>query len=798
MVLKSRHLAAAILLGSVAPIALALPGVAQAQSGDQRSFSIPAQSLETALLAYMRQSGVQVGYEPGDVSGRQSGAVSGSMSAGEALSRLLGGSGLVARSTGGTSVRLQRMTASGDGATQLGPVRVQGAGGASSARVPVETATGPVSGYRATLTATATRTESAIRDVPQSIQIVPRQVIEDQAALRLVDVVQNVSSVQLNGTSGNRGDTYNIRAFETRRYAINGFMITSTMDRPETALDLANVERVEVLKGPSSVMVGLSEPGGVINIVTRAPTQKFSLGAAFQAGSFDFYRAELSVSGPLNASGTLTARATGALQASDGFREEARQSERAFGAAALRWTPDSLTQVDLTLDHADQKQPFDRGLIADDAGNYIRNARRYLGERWSVTGAQKTLVGLAAQRQVTPWLMLRFNGRYTDAFVQDRYGVDLEGIEDDGRTVQRRVTNRTEDSKDLTMRFDALIDAFTGGIEHRIMAGAEHGRGDFSFRSGRSNIASLDMIAPIYGITPLPTTRPNAAYDQDARTWAFYIQDQLTLGDKWKALAGVRYDKSKNFTDDIFNAEQIDLRDDAFTWRAGLVYQPTTAISIYGSYTQSFQPQEGQLIDLSPLEPETGDQYEAGVKIDVADRLSITGAVFQITKQNVATEDPTDPDFSILTGEQRVRGVEIDLSGEILPGWNMIANVSHLDAQITRDNVYAVGNDLIGIPKLSGRLWSTYTFPAGRLGGLTVGGGVRLVGKRQVDLENSYTIAGYETIDASVRYALNAHWEVSLNIDNLTNRFFIEGVQGNNNLYPGSPRRILGTVRARF
>jgi len=789
----SRSFVSFLMAGGALSLGVVAAAPALAQASATRSFDIPAQSLEAALLTYMRQSGVQVGYEPGDVAGRSSSPVAGSFGAGEALSTLLGGTGLTYRSTGGSSVRLQPIPRAGGNAVQLGPVRVQGAGGGAPGAA-AETATGPVTGYRAALTATATRTDTAIRDVPQSIQVVPRAVIEDQAAVRLTDVIQNVSSVQLNGTGGNRGETYNIRGFVTPRYAINGFPFTSSMDRPEAFFDLANVERVEVLKGPSSVMVGLSEPGGVINIVTRAPTEQFSLNAAAQVGSFDFYRGELSASGPLDAAGTLTARVTGSIQNNGGFRYAARDSERVFGAAALRWKPDSLTQVDLTADYVDQDQPFDRGQIADENGNYVHNARHYLGERWSVTGAQKLVLGLGAQRQVTPWLMLRFTGRYTDALVQDDNAIDLQGVEDDGRTVRRRVTDRTEDSNDLTMRFEALADAFTGGLEHRIMAGVEHNRGDMSFWSARANIGSLDMYAPVYGATPVPTTRVNNMYDYEARNWGFYLQDQISLGESWKALVGLRYDRAKSLQYAILDDELTRTSDGALTWRAGLVYQPTTAISLYGSYTQSFRPQQGQLIDRSPLDPEEGEQFEAGVKLDVIpDRLSVTSAVFQIKKRNVATEDPTDPDFSILTGEQRVRGIELDVTGEILPGWNIIANASHLDAEITRDNVYAVGNDLVGVPRFSGRLWTTYSFR-----GLTLGGGIRVVGKRQVDLANSFRIAGYETFDASIRYAFNEHWEVSINAENLTDRFFIEGVQSESNLYPGTPRRVTGTIRTRF
>lgn len=796
-----RPLLAVLLTGASATAIM--PSPAAAQQSAAHSFAIEAQPLEAALIAFMRQSGVQVGYEPADVRGRRSNAVRGMMGTSTALQQLLASTGLTWQSTGAGSVRLQRLPQQGGSGMQLGPVRVQGAGGAGGAGLPPQTATGPVPGYRATVTATATRTDTPLRDIPQSIQVVPRAVIEDQAATRLTDVVLNVSGVQLNGTAGNRAETYSIRGFTVPRYAINGFPLTSTMDRPEGFLDLANVERVEVLKGPASVLVGLAEPGGIINIVTRAPTQTFTADAAVQGGSFEFGRAEASLSGPLAGNGAVSARVTGAYQSDGNFRRVARDSDRGFAGGALRWQPDALTQVDLTADYVDQKQAFDRGLIATEGGTYVRDARLYLGESWSTTETQKLVLGLAARRQVSPWLQLRLTGRYTDATITDDNGVDLQGVSEDG-TVRRRVTDRTEDATDFSARFEGLADAYTGALEHQILLGAEYNRGDFAFNSARSNIGSLNMFAPVYGATPLPVTRRNAGYDYDARNWALFAQDQIALGAQWKLLAGLRYDHAESFEDDWFNETETRTDDDALTWRAGLVYQPTGTVSLYGSYTQSFVPQQGQLRDGSALNPEKGEQFEAGVKLDLMDRLSLTGAVFQITKRDVATDDPQDSDFTILTGEQRVRGAELDLTAEILPGWRIIGNVAYLDATVTEDNVIAIGNRLTGVPEWSGRLWTSYTIgahdPAGRLqpGSITLAGGIRAVGDRAVNLDNWFDIAGYHTFDASVRYQLNRVLELSVNAENLADRFYIEGVQAENNLYPGTPRRILGTLRVRL
>ncbi|MET0290255.1 MAG: TonB-dependent receptor, partial [Pseudoxanthomonas sp.] len=443
-------------------------------------------------------------------------------------------------------------------------------------------------------------------------------------------------------------------------------------------------------------------------------------------------------------------------------------------------------------------QPFDRGLIATDEGVYVHDARRYFGESWSHTGARKTVAGVVGQRTVAPWLTLRASGRYSDARVQDHHAVDLQGVDDDGRTVRRRITNRVEDSNDLNLRLDAIVDATTGTLDHRLLAGVEYTSAEMAFDSARANIGPLDLYAPVYGATPVPAARPNASYVYDADMRSAYLQDQLALSERWKALVSLRYDAVETTQHDSLNDTLLRTDDRELSMRGGLVFQPDARTSLYASYTESFQPQQGQTRDGLPLSPERGQQIEIGAKLElVPERLALTTAVFQITKQDVATEDPTDPDFSVLTGEQRVRGFEVDITGEIARHWRLLANVSLLDPEITRDNLHAIGNRLVGVPRYSGRLWLHHDFQD-LLPGFKLGGGVTVVGARQVDLDNSFDIAGYTTLDATASYAFNDRLELSLRASNLTDRFFVEGVQASNNLYPGMPRAYALLLRARF
>lgn len=790
----------ALLTGALAFGAALAPSPAVAQSQDARAFDIPAQSLSGALLSFGRQSGLQLVAPSRLTEGRRASAVRGQLSPDAALDRLLAGSGLAWRRKGASIeiIPAPPVAAPAPAAASRPQPSTRPAASASSRVSDLLITARRADGYRAGVSATATRTATDLRDVPQSIQIVTREVLEDQQAVRLTDALQNVSSVQLNGTGGNRGETYQIRGFVTPRYAVNGFPLTSAMDRPEAFFDLANVERVEVLKGPSSVMFGLSEPGGVINVVTRAPSPTAAREIAVQGGSFGLRRVEATATGGLTQDGRLSARVTGAAQTSNGFRDNAADSDRIFAALAVNWRPDDATNIDFTVDHVDQSQPFDRGLIATPDGRVVKEAGRYLGEIWSTTEARKTVTGLSTQRALTQDLALRFTGRYSNARVHDDNAVDLQGVDADGRTVRRRVTDRTEDSHDLNLRLDLMANARTGLLDHRILAGVERTEAHMDFDSARANIGAIDLFAPVYGATPIPTTRPNSSYVYDVEMLGLFVQDQIALGERWKALVSLRHDAVKTNEDSSTTGVVTRTDDKALTFRAGLVHQPRPWASLYASYTESFQPQAGLTASGETMAPERGRQVEIGAKFDLlGGRLSLTTAAFEITKRNVATEDPSDPDFSILTGEQRVRGVELDATGVLAPGWRLIGNVAFLDAEITRDNTFAVGNRLNGVPEYSGRLWTSRDF-GGRLKGLTVGGGLTFVGPRQVDLDNRFEIDGYTTLDATVRYAFSPRAEISVNVRNIADTFFVEGVQGDNNLYPGAPRAVSVLLRTRF
>lgn len=655
---------------------------------------------------------------------------------------------------------------------------------------------GPVDGYRATRTTTVTRTDAAIHDLPFDVQVVTRESIDDRASVELSDALDAVPGVLLGSTSSNRGESFLIRGFDNYAYAIDGFLLNSANDRPETFLDLANVERVEVLKGPASALYGRGQPGGLINVVTRKPSDTFTADAEINAGSYDYYRSEGSVSGPLNDSGTLAGRVTLAGQTDGGFRDSPRSdSERQFGSVALRWEPDALTRFDFSVDHTHQHLPFDRGLVVTPDNDVTLPRDRFLSESWSQVDASVTRWTVGAERIVNSWLTLRADARYDDAKIRDT-GIDSRGLLDDGRTLERRYTDRAEDSNNLDLRLEAVAEFATGTLDHQLLLGSEYIRSELGFLSARASIDPIDIYEPVYGATR-PPAELNASFDATSELFSTYVQDLITLSPQWKLLAGLRHDQVSQRRHSHIDDDDPSIDQSKLNGRVGLVYQPIEPLSLYTSYAESFSPQLGLAKGGGALDPEEGEQIEVGAKWDVSDQIAVTASVFEITKKNVATTDPSNPgaDYSLLSGEQRVRGAELSVAGEPVTGWQLQAGTSYLDARVTEDEELEEGNRLTGVPYWSASLWSTYRLQSGPAKGVKLGAGAIYVGERDGDLDNSYDVDGYHRFDASVSYPLTPHVEIALNVENLTDEEYIAAPVGRNENYPGAPLSVIAGLK---
>ena len=656
------------------------------------------------------------------------------------------------------------------------------------------------SGYSVPDASTATKTDTPLLEVPQAIQVIPRQVIEDQKVQRVADVLRNVSGVTVQ-TDYAGTDSYTIRGFNTNANLRNGFR----QDNFTGFTDTSTIERIEVLKGPASVLYGQLEPGGIVNYITKQPLNQPYYSATFSAGSYSYYRPEIDISGPLTPDNSTLYRFIGAYENSGGFRDFAFKELYTF-APSLSVKLGDRTNLDLQYEYVNLNQSYDRSLppIARSFDLPISFNFGEPSDRYELF-ANRVNVALD-HRFSQDW---RFRSAVSvqtvDTARSNFQPVDFENPFDaDDRTVARRYNKVGDYSREYSWQNDLIAKFNTGSIGHELLLGVEFGRSVFGYPFQISyNVPSLDILNPVYGAATPTTFEEGSEDESNTYRVGLYFQDQVALLPNFKILLGGRLDfvnfKNK-FQPDTINGAGTDITEryyEKFSPRVGLVYQPTKNLSLYTSYTRAFKPNEFALaVGGRPLEPETATQYEVGVKGELLDgKLTATLAAYEITKNNVSTTDLNNIDFSIAAGEVKSRGIELDIAGEILPGWNVIASYSHNDAYVSEDQSLPVGNGLVNAPRNSASLWTTYQIQKGNLQGLGFGGGLFFVGDREATLPNNITIPSFVRTDATIFYRRD-NYEIGLNFKNLLDTRYYDS--SGFLLAPGAPFTLLGTVSIKF
>jgi iron complex outermembrane recepter protein len=659
-------------------------------------------------------------------------------------------------------------------------------------------------GYVVDNATTATRTDTPIQDVPQSIQVVPQQVIEDQRAITVNDALRNVSGVAVGESSLQFSNSILLRGFESfNSYFIDG--VRNARGGVSTQLETVNVERIEVLKGPASVLYGQADPGGVINFVTELPLSEPYYAIEPTIGNFDFYRPTLDFSGPLNADRTVLYRLNAAYESAGTFVDDL-DYERLFIAPTLSVQLGENTSLIFEGSYQNNPRPRYVGLPA--VGTVVTNPlgdvprSRNLGDpdvddvNWSITN-----LGYRLEHNFSDNLTLRNTFRAEFAEIIESDAIFLTGLEPDNRTVNRFLSRSEGDTQNYTLQTDLVGTIQTGIVKQELLLGLELRRLTQEFEVLGASLPSIDLFDPDSELPSLQFEENYNAFQENGYV-GVYAQDLISIGENLHILLGGRFDwVDQRYEGRLEGETTLVQGDTAFSPRAGIVYQPIPPVSLYASYSQSFFP-EGDFgsrnADNTPFEPTTGEQFEVGVKTDFLDgRLSATLAAYQVTRQNIVTDDPDRPGFSIQLGERRSRGIEFDVIGEILPGWNLIANYAYTDAEITEDNGGFEGNQPNNVPEHSGSFWTTYEIQNGDLQGLGFGAGIFVVGDRQGDLANTFELPSYVRTDAALFYRRD-NWQVALNVKNLFDVEYYESANNRNTVYPGAPFTILGTVAVEF
>lgn len=658
-------------------------------------------------------------------------------------------------------------------------------------------------GYEVDNATTATRTDAPIEDVPQSIQVVPRQVIEDQRAITVNDALRNVSGIAVGESTLQFYNSIIVRGFGSSNYFIDG--VRSARGGVSTQLETTNIERIEVLKGPASVLYGQADPGGVINFVTELPLSEPYYAIEGTIGNFDFYRPTLDFSGPLNADRTVLYRLNAAYESSGTFVDDL-DYERLFIAPTLSVQFGENTSLIFEGSYQNNPRPRYVGLPA--VGTVLTNPlgdvprSRNLGDpdvddvNWSITN-----LGYRLEHNFSDNLTVRNIFRAEFAEIIESDAIFLTGLEPDNRTVNRFLSRSEGDAQNYTLQTDLIGTIQTGIVKQELLLGLELRRLTQEFEILGASLPSIDLFDPDSELPSLQFEENYNAFQENSYV-GVYAQDLISIGENLHILLGGRFDwVDQRYEGRLEGETTLVQGDTAFSPRAGIVYQPIPPVSLYASYSQSFFP-EGDFgsrnADNTPFEPTTGEQFEVGVKTDFLDgRLSATLAAYQVTRQNIITDDPDRPGFSIQLGERRSRGIEFDVIGEILPGWNLIANYAYTDAEITEDNGGFEGNQPNNVPEHSSSFWTTYEIQTGDLQGLGFGAGIFVVGDRQGDLANTFELPSYVRTDAALFYRRD-NWQVALNVKNLFDLEYYESANNRNTVYPGAPFTILGTVALEF
>ncbi|MEM8641054.1 MAG: TonB-dependent siderophore receptor [Cyanobacteria bacterium P01_G01_bin.54] len=665
------------------------------------------------------------------------------------------------------------------------------ADGSDSIRILVEGEQG--SDFYEPRATTGTRTDTPLDEIPQSIQVIPQAVLEDQQAVGLGDALRNASGV-VSASIDPRGEKFIIRGFNSTSILRNGFRLLSAGTGNVGYQDLANVEQIEVLKGPSSILSGEAQPGGAINIITKQPLAEPRYEVSLRAGSRNLIEPSFDFTGPLSADGRVLYRLVGLYRNQDSYRGYELPIDRYFIAPTISWAINDRTNLVLEAEYLDEERPNDfLGLPVISGSRVVDVPRdRTTGELRDEADNEIFYIGYRFEHRFSDQWKIRNSFRYSDtdlAFLTDnafQLNAFFQFIEDPSGDFTRAWSLSQQKFERFEFQTNVVGEFQTGSVEHTLLAGVDFHRSNFTaFSADAGNPLGVfltgqptfNIFDPVYGEERPDFGELLKTNEQIRRTFGFYLQEQISFSDDFFLLAGLRYDKVAQDSEDFSDQARDNQRDDDFTHRLGLVYKPIEDLSLYTSHSTTFVPNSGTTRTGEIPEPERGEQFEIGARAELLDgRFLVNLAFFDITKQNVTTSDPNNigtESFVVITGEQRSRGLELDLIGEILPGWNLVANYALTEAEITEDNDGQQGNTLFGVPETNINLWTSYTIQEGELEGLGVGVGFNYLSPRYGDNDNSFLLDRYFLTNAAISYQRD-NWRAALNFKNIFDINYID------------------------
>ncbi|MFV8343354.1 TonB-dependent siderophore receptor [Flavobacterium sp. XS2P39] len=661
-------------------------------------------------------------------------------------------------------------------------------------------------------------------DIPQSIQIIGAEVIEQQQAIRLSDVIKNINGVYVGSARGGAQESFFSRGYDMSANNMfkNGFRFNSG-----SIPEVSSLEKVEVLKGSAALLYGNVAPGGILNMVTKSPSFQKGGEISMQMGSYSFYKPSIDIYGPLN--NIIAYRFTGSYENSESFRDNVTK-ERYYINPSVLFKASDKTEILLQGDYLkdDWTPDFGTGIIGKEIVDLPRSL--YLGATWSNGQTkQATVSGLVSHNFNKNW-KLDFNSSFQN---YSRTSKGTERVQPSQNGDWSRPLGQNKNLEQIIGEQLSLQGSFsTGKIKHQLFTGVDFENSfaqayTFTFSPttyGSGNIFDFENFDQGGAIPNGTNTR---IVKTDTNRFGIYAQDLISLTEKFKVLAGLRWswqEAQVNTHDLIKNtvAEAGKRKDLAFTPKLGFVFQPTKDMSLFASYSNSFTPNSGTTVDLKAIEPSIIDQYEVGVKKDFwSGILSTNITVYQITNSNLAQtaefksdgSSNTDTTIKVLSGETTSKGVEFDIIAKPIEGFNIIAGYSYNDMRYTKTSglkgSFIEGDRLARTPANTANLSFFYTLPSGALKGVSLGALGNYIGKRvggwnnQIDaslpngiFDREIPLEGYTTIDLSVGYNWK-QFSILCKLSNITNELNYT-VHENYSVNPIAPRQLMTSLKYKF
>lgn len=747
------------------------------------NINIGVEPLDEALNNLAKQTGVQIIFASELAANKKSTPFKGELTASEALAKLLTDTDLIAQAQGKNTFTIVRKTVQKDAEpTELPEISVK-------ATVEQESAYGPVKGYVAKRSATGTKTDTPLIETTRSISVITSDQMDAQQVRTMQDALAYTagivartgpsavdnSGILIRGFSGFTGDFY---YRDGLRVETNGWW-------NRTGTEPYGLERVEVLRGPASILYGQGQPNGTVNMVSKRPTDAPLHEISIQLGSFDRKQIMGDFGGKLDDEGVWSYRLTG-LARDSSTQIDFSEDNRYYLAGSISYTPSESTKLILRTEVQKNEGESNNNLPAMGTALFNTNGKipehRALNKNNQST-YENVAVGWTFEHAFNDVITARQNFRLNRQ-TGSRFNAMLGGYQAGQERVVDIFSNYYKSaSGNYTALMDNQLQAKfdTHNIEQTVLLGFDYMQqsDNWKYDGFNGGVYSIDLFAPVYpNLVKTPLTDQRNQYDKQA---GLYLQDQLKFDKHWLLSLGARKDWAKNNTEFInFLSDSktaTDQKSNKATYNVGLGYLFDSGITPYASYATSFKPTLGTNLFGVEFKPETGTQYELGVKYQPPGSNTLfTAAVFDLRRQNVTTVDPNNLNNQIQKGEVQSQGFELEAKTQLFANLSLIASYTYADAEITKDNGGTQGNKLTTSPKQVASTWLDYTIADGIFSGLGLAGGVRYIGSSFGDDANSFKVSSYTLIDAALRYDLSyasaklKGFQMQINANNLTDK----------------------------